>query len=375
MRRLLLGVAVLLALAAAADLGLTVLAERRIAGRVAAAVGAPVTVDLVGWPVTARAVAGSIPAVTAATTATAPGPVTGLSARLTDLTLDLPAVLRDPDRLALTAAGGRVVLPLRAGATPFGADTIVVSATALDLGLGADSSRVDAGAARLVARREQRELAVATATVLEVALAHDAEQVTAVTATAGEGDLAATEDAGSGALALDVRRLEASGTDLRVVADGAERRLEAAVLEVSADGLPLAESDVRLARIDARLPAARITPGADGTRIDSADGTLTAVLGEDAANELWPFPGTIAFTQDAAELALGPATLGIEVAAEDGAIALTPVVPAFLEPVVADIGTLRIVPRLPGGAMLTGAEVALGTLTLTATGDTIVVPH
>lgn len=108
--RLLFGLVVIAGLLLVADAFCAQVLERRTATRVTQELGAPSSVDLRGWPVTARVLFSSVP--TAVVSATEV-PVPGQSARLTrlDLTLDDVTVelseLSDPDVIPFEATTAR----------------------------------------------------------------------------------------------------------------------------------------------------------------------------------------------------------------------------------------------------------------------------
>lgn len=108
--RFLFGLVVLAGILAVADLFLTGELERRTGARVTQELGAPSSVDLRGWPVTARLLFSTVP--TAVVTATEV-PIPGQSARLTrlDLTVDDVRINRDellnPDVMPFDATRGR----------------------------------------------------------------------------------------------------------------------------------------------------------------------------------------------------------------------------------------------------------------------------
>lgn len=108
--RLLFGLLVLFGLLAVADLFLTGALERRAATRVTQELGAPSSVDLRGWPVTARLLFSSVPT---AVVSAAEVPIPGQSVRLTrlDLTVDDVRINRDelfnPDVMPFDATTGR----------------------------------------------------------------------------------------------------------------------------------------------------------------------------------------------------------------------------------------------------------------------------
>jgi hypothetical protein len=109
--RLAVAVAVILLAALGADAAVTALAEQQAAREATAALAAPTSVDLRGWPVSLRLVLGGLPEVDVRSSAVPLGDtgaaLTSLDATLTDVSADLGELLAAGRRAPVRARGGR----------------------------------------------------------------------------------------------------------------------------------------------------------------------------------------------------------------------------------------------------------------------------
>ncbi|HWB70698.1 MAG TPA: hypothetical protein VG452_00645 [Egibacteraceae bacterium] len=370
----------------ALDAAVAGLVERRLAAALGQALGMPVSVDLYGWPVLPRMVAGVMPRARIAGDSGDEGrSPAAFEAWLTAVDVD-PRALVDRGRpVAFAASGGRLTATFQDGSGPLGAAHVVATLGEVAARIGPDAAVLRVGSAVVYGSEPGQSLEDVSPALLAARLETVDVQVTdppvgahRVAAVAQRGSMQASGEAG-GELPLGASSLNLTFEDGVFNGDAAGPLLTADEARVAATQVPWPQSPVSMSRVDATFHDLRVDrrgAGPDGATplLTSGHATVAVEIDEPAANAVWPLPGQVSFLDETARLTVGPVTLDVEVGAEDGDLVLQPRVPLALRTLVDELPALRLPPMLPHGVVLDEAQVETDLLLLRASGERLEVP-
>lgn len=371
----------------AVDAVLTALAERRLAAALGHALGIRATVELYGWPVVPRMLAGVVPRakVAGASDDGSSSPLAALEAWLTAVDVDPRALADGGQPVSITASVGRLTVTFREGAEPLGAARVVATLEEIAARLGPESAAIRVGSAVVYGGELGPAREDLTGALLDARLQEVAVQVTdppvgagSVTAAAQRGSLRVRGEAG-GKLPLGASSLSLDFQDGVANSDATGPLLGADQAQVVATRLRWPGSPASVSRLDGTFHDLRIDRRGAGPRgvtpvLTSSHATLAAEIDESAVNAVWSLPGRVSLLDERARLTVGPVAVDVEIRADDGDLVLQPRVPLGLRPLVADFPALRLPPMLPQGAVLEEAQVQSDVLVLRASGERLEVP-
>ncbi|MDP8970636.1 MAG: hypothetical protein M3N52_09135 [Actinomycetota bacterium] len=367
----------------AVDAALTALLERRLAAALGHALGIRATVELYGWPVVPRVLAGVVPRakVAGASDDGSSSSLAALEAWLTAVDVDPQALADGGQPVSIASSGGRLTVTFRKGAEPLGAAQVVATLEEVAARVGPDRAAIRVGAAVVYGSELGQAREDLTGVLFDARLQGVAVELTdppvgagSVAAAAQRGSLQARGHTG-GALPLGASSLGLDFQDGVANGDAAGPLLGAEQAQVVATRLRWPGSPASVSRLDGTFQDLRIDRRGAGPRVlTSSHATLAAEIDESAVNAVWPLPGQVSLLDERARLTVGPVTLDVEVGAEAGDLLLQPRMPPALRPLVDDLPALRLPAMLPHGAVLEEAQVESGLLLLRASGQRLEVP-